>query len=330
VNEQTSYTVRVPHDKARRRLDKALADALPALSRSRLKALIEAGRVTRGAAAVTDPAAKVKAGDVFTVAVPAAAPAVPAPQAMPLAVVYEDDDLIVVDKPAGLVVHPAAGNPDGTLVNALLAHCGGSLSGIGGVARPGIVHRLDKGTSGLLVAAKNDFTHQRLAQALEKRKVERAYKALVWGEPSPRRGEVAGPIGRSPKNRKKMAIVKKGGKPALTRYAVLRAVGVAASLVECRLATGRTHQIRVHMAALGHPVVGDPLYGGRMTRRLAKAPDAARRFLDAFDHQALHAYLLGFIHPRSGERLQFESKLPRYFNELMDVLETIKNNGILD
>ena len=325
MNEETSYTVRVPPDKARRRLDKTLAEALPALSRSRLKALIAAGRVTRSGAAVSDPAAKVAAGDVFTVAVPAAAPATPVPQSIPLVVVYEDADLIVVDKPAGLVMHPAAGNPDGTLVNALLAHCGGSLSGIGGVARPGIVHRLDKGTSGLLVAAKNDFTHHRLAELLEKRKIERAYKALVWGEPSPRRGEIAGLIGRSPKNRKKMAMVKKGGKAALTRYAVLKPVGIAASLVECRLATGRTHQIRVHMAALGHPVVGDLLYGGRPARRSAKAPDAAKRRLEAFDHQALHAYLLGFTHPRTGEKLRFESKLPIYFNELMDVLETVQN-----
>jgi 23S rRNA pseudouridine1911/1915/1917 synthase len=325
VNEETTYNVRVPQDKARHRLDKVLAEALPALSRSRLKALIEAGRVTRSGAAVTDPAAKVGAGDSFTVSVPAAVPAVPSPQAIPLDVVYEDDDLIVIDKPAGLVVHPAAGNVDGTLVNALLAHCGGSLSGIGGVARPGIVHRLDKGTSGLMVAAKNDFTHRRLARALEKHHVERAYKALVWGEPSPRQGEVAGLIGRSPKNRKKMAVVKKGGKAALTRYRVLGAAGVAASLVECRLATGRTHQIRVHMAALGHPVVGDPLYGGRQDRRLAQAAALAGLDGGRFDHQALHAYMIGFVHPRSGEKLMLESKLPVYFNQLISVLEAIKN-----
>ncbi|MBI2586594.1 MAG: RluA family pseudouridine synthase [Rhodospirillales bacterium] len=321
MSEATTYTVRLPQDKARLRLDRALADVLPALSRTRLKALIEAGRVMRdGRIAVTDPAAKVMGGDTFTVAVPAAAPAAPRPQAMPLAVVYEDDDLIVVDKPAGLVVHPAAGNPEGTLVNALLAHCGASLSGIGGVMRPGIVHRLDKGTSGLMVAAKNDAAHRALAAELAERKLERAYKALVWGVPKPRAGKIEGLIGRDRRQRKKMAVVKSGGKPALTRYRVLMPVGTAASLVECRLNTGRTHQIRVHMAAIGHPVVGDPVYGGRPGRR-RKGQAAA--LPGGLNHQALHAYLIGFEHPRSHRRLRFESNLPLYFKELLDLLDKL-------
>jgi len=320
MSEVTTYTVRVPQDKGRVRLDKALADALPALSRTRLKALIEAGMVTgEGRAAVTDPAVKVTAGETFRVAVPAARPASPRPQAMPLAVVYEDSDLIVIDKPAGLVVHPAAGNPEGTLVNALLAHCGNSLSGIGGVMRPGIVHRLDKDTSGLMVAAKNDAAHRHLAAQLAERKLERTYKALVWGVPTPRAGSVEGSIGRDRRNRKRMAVVKSGGKPALTRYRVLKPVGAAASLVECRLSTGRTHQIRVHMAAIGHPVVGDPLYGGRIGRRLKR-----RAALPAgCNSQALHAYLIAFDHPRSLRRLKFQSELPIYFNKLIEFLETL-------
>ncbi|MAF94425.1 MAG: RNA pseudouridine synthase [Rhodospirillaceae bacterium] len=323
VNKDTTYTVPVTQDKARDRLDRFLAGAVPALSRSRLKGLIESGRVTRDGAAVTEAAAKVKAGEVYAVFVPAAAPAAPRPQAIPLNVVYEDDDLIVIDKSPGLVVHPAAGHPDGTLVNALLAHCGSSLSGIGGGTRPGIVHRLDKDTSGLMVAAKNDTAHRHLAAQLEERKLERRYKALVWGRPRPGQGKVEGLIGRSPANRKKMAVVKKGGKPSLTRYRVLAAVGAAASLVECRLATGRTHQIRVHMASLGHPVVGDPLYGGGTKRRLKNAPETVRLKISNFNHQALHAFLIGFTHPSSGVIMQLKSELPSNFNELVDNLEKI-------
>jgi len=286
MNEATTYTVRVPQNKGRVRLDRALADALPALSRTRLKALIAAGLVTgEGRGAVTDPAAKVAAGDAFTVAVPPSVPATPQPQAIPLAVVYEDSDLIVVDKPAGLVVHPAAGNRDGTLVNALLAHCRGSLSGIGGVTRPGIVHRLDKGTSGLMVAAKTDAAHRALAAQLEARTLTRAYKALVWGVPRPAKGTVAGLIGRNPRNRKKMAVVARAGKRAVTRYRVIRRFGAVAALVECRLETGRTHQIRVHMASLGCPVIGDPLYGGGPKRRPKNAPAGLRQGLAGLDHQ---------------------------------------------
>ena len=328
MSKATTYPVTVPQDKARHRLDRVLADALPALSRSRLKGLIENGGVTRGnggapLSPVTGPATKVKAGEVYAVVVPPALPAVPRAQAIPLRVVYEDGDLIVIDKPVGLVVHPAAGHPDGTLVNALLAHCGRSLSGIGGVTRPGIVHRLDKGTSGLMVAAKNDAAHNELARQLETRTLKRRYKALVWGRPSPRQGTREGAIGRNPANRKKMAVVKKGGKPALTRYRVLGPAGARASLIECRLSTGRTHQIRVHMADIGNPVIGDPLYGGGSARRLKGAPEDIRQALAPFDHQALHAYLIGFRHPSSGEFLQFEAEIPNDFSELLELMKDI-------
>lgn len=312
------YTVPVPEDKAGMRLDRFLADAVPALSRTRLKALIEAGRV---AGAGSDPAYKVKAFQSFTVAVPAPEPATPRPEAIPLNVLYEDDDLIVIDKPAGLVVHPAPGHYDGTLVNALLAHCGGSLSGIGGVSRPGIVHRLDKDTSGVMVVAKNDAAHRHLSEQFAGRSLERAYYALVWGVPNPRRGEIEGNIGRNPVNRKKMAIVKRGGKPALTRYEVLKSYGTLASLVECRLATGRTHQVRVHMTALGHPVIGDPLYGGGAKNRLKGASETLKQMILSFNRQALHAHLLGFTHPKTLEKLRFNSILSNDINELCSELD---------
>jgi 23S rRNA pseudouridine1911/1915/1917 synthase len=320
MTQGSRYTVPVPEHKAGARLDKLLAEALTDLSRTRLKALIETGSVTRErsggpAAVVDDPAQKVSVGDVFAVLVPPVEAASPAAQDIPLDVVYEDEDLIVINKPAGLVVHPAAGNPDRTLVNAQLAHCGGSLSGIGGVGRPGIVHRLDKDTGGLMVAAKNDLAHRGLAEQFAAHSLERAYNAIVWGVPQPRQGEISGNIGRSPINRKKMAVVGRGGKTALTRYTVLRAIGTRASLVECRLATGRTHQIRVHMSNKGHPVVGDPVYGGG-GRRLAGA-DPALHFL------ALHAVLIGFVHPRTGKTLKFQVERPNKFAYLERFLETL-------
>ncbi len=319
----STYTVPVPQDKAGTRLDKLLAGALPALSRTRLKGLIEAGMVRAPPQGrLVDPAAKVKAGQTIIVTVPAPRPAVPAPQAMALSVVHEDDHVIVVDKPPGLVVHPAPGHADHTLVNALLAHCGGSLSGIGGVIRPGIVHRLDKDTSGLMVAAKSDVAHRVLADRFAGRGIERAYHAVVWGVPVERRGEITGNIGRSPANRKKMAVVRHGGKPARTRYRVIRALGPDASLVECRLETGRTHQIRVHMGTLGHPVIGDRLYGGGVRRRGGVTP-ASRAAAAALDRQALHAYLLGFDHPVSGRKLRFQSNLPSDIRRLIDSLDAV-------
>ena len=313
-----TYTVPVPGDKAGMRLDKFLADALPSLSRTRIKALIEAGQV---AGAGNDPAYKIRESQSFTIAVPAPDSATPHPEAIPLNVIYEDDDIIVIDKPAGLVVHPAPGHRGGTLVNALRAHCGENLSCIGGAGRPGIVHRLDKDTSGVMVAAKNDDAHRCLAEQFAGHNLERAYYALVWGVPNPRRGEIEGNIGRNPVNRKKMAVVRQGGKPALTRYQALKSYGTLACLVECRLFTGRTHQVRVHMTALGHPVIGDPLYGGGVKNRLKDAPETLKQIVSAFNRQALHAYLLGFTHPKTMEKLVFNSVLSNDINELCRELD---------
>ena len=311
--------VTVPDSASGGRLDKVLADALADLSRSRLRALIEAGHVSTGGRTIGDPSARVKPGQTFDIIIPEPRPADPVAQAIDLDIVYEDDDLLVVDKPAGLVVHPAAGNPDMTLVNALLAHCGDRLSGIGGVARPGIVHRLDKDTSGLMVVAKSDAAHAGLSAQFADRTLSRTYLALVDGAPHPARGEINAAIGRSPHNRRKMAVVPTGGKPALTRYRVLRRFGPAerplASLVECKLATGRTHQIRVHLASIGHPVVGDPLYRGRLAGLPADHP------LRLFRRQALHATALRFRHPISGEKRQFESPIPSDISSLINDLQ---------
>lgn len=303
------------------RLDRLLAQHLPQLSRSRIKALVVAGQVTADGATISDPSHRVKPGQVFAMSVPQARPAKPRGQVIALDVVYEDADLIVVNKPAGMVIHPAPGNPDSTLVNALIAHCGASLSGIGGELRPGIVHRLDKDTSGLIVAAKNDLAHRALSAAFAEHDIERAYLAIVWGTPVPAAGEISGNIGRHPGDRKKMAIVARGGKAALTRYRVLRRLGPAASLVECRLATGRTHQIRVHMAAIGHPVVGDPTYSRMTMARSNVLSEGTRKAVQDFHRQALHAYLLGFKHPRSDMPVRWEAEIPKDMKELMQVLE---------
>jgi 23S rRNA pseudouridine1911/1915/1917 synthase len=326
-NPATTYTVTVPPGKTGCRLDKFLADELPDLSRTRIKGLIEEGRVSLAMKTPLDPSMKVQEAQVVSVHVPPARAAIPRPQSIPLDIVYEDNDVIVIDKAAGLVVHPAPGSPDGTLVNALLGHArdtgGGGLSGIGGVERPGIVHRLDKGTSGLMVVAKNDAAHQVLSEQFADRSIERAYYALVWGMPKPSQGEISGNIGRSTANRKKMAVVKGGGKTALTRFKVLKSYAGAISLIECRLATGRTHQIRVHMAWFGHPVVADPLYGGggKAQRRGLSAELLAE--IDKIDHQILHAKILGFKLKDGEEPHHFESELPKYFNKLMDKLEGV-------
>ena len=295
------------------RLDRALAVALPTLSRERVKALISSGAVFFGATAIRDPAAKARPGR-YLLHVPDPAPAHNEPQPIPLAVAYEDEHLIVIDKPAGLVVHPAAGNLDGTLVNALLHHCAGTLSGIGGVARPGIVHRLDKDTSGLMVAAKTDVTHEVLAAQFARHSIDRRYRAIVGGIPHPPEGVVDAPLARSSANRQKMAIVAEGrGKRAVTRYRLLAPLADAA-LVECRLETGRTHQVRVHMASLGHPLVGDPVYGRTRAghRELLKTL--------GFHRQALHAFRLGFIHPIAKQNLAFESPIPCDMQELFSAL----------
>jgi len=312
----TTECVTVGEGESGERLDRLLAARLGALSRSRLKRLVEAGQVSLGGAAITDPAMRVKPGQSFLVALPAPVADHPQPQAMALPITYEDEHLIVIDKPAGLVVHPAPGNPDRTLVNALLAHCGDSLAGIGGVKRPGIVHRLDKDTSGLMVVAKTELAHQKLSSAFARHDIDRAYLALVRGVPSPRQGTIATRIGRSRANRKKMAVVATGGKEAITRYRVLRSFGEKAALVECRLATGRTHQIRVHLAAKHHPLIGDQVYGRAAGTAL---PLAAR----AFPRQALHAQIIGFRHPADGRQLRFSSELPSDMLDLMKILESI-------
>lgn len=294
------------------RLDRALADAVPTLSRERLKVLIAGGQVARDGLLTRDPAKLAHAGERFAVVVPVPTPAHNEAQAIPLIVAYEDEHLIVIDKPAGLVVHPAAGNLDGTLVNALLYHCGGSLSGIGGVARPGIVHRIDKDTSGLIVAAKTDRTHEGLAKQFATHTIERRYLAITGGQPRPAAGKVDAPLARSPHNRKMIAVVPTG-KRAVTHYRTLEPLHEAA-LVECRLETGRTHQVRVHMASLGHALLGDPVY--------AKAAGKRRGLLErlSFRRQALHAARLGFIHPANGNALAFDSEMPIDMQELLAAL----------
>ena len=296
------------------RLDRALAAAVPTLSRERLKALIGAGNVTGPAGLARDPAAKAVPGGAYEVRVPVPAEAHNRPQDLDLNVVFEDEHLIVVDKPAGMVVHPAAGNLDGTLVNALLHHCAGRLSGIGGVARPGIVHRIDKDTSGLIVAAKTDRAHEGLSAQFARHSILRRYLAVVAGIPKPVEGKVDAPLGRSSANRQKMAIVAEGrGKRAVTHYRMLEPLRDAA-LVECRLETGRTHQVRVHMASIGHPLLGDPVYGRIKT--------AHRELLKrlGFQRQALHAAELGFVHPVSKENLSFKSAVPSDMQELLSAL----------
>ena len=315
------HRLTVAPEEAGARLDKWLAAALPQQSRSRLKALIEDGAVAIDGRRESDPARKLKAGQAVAIAIPAPRDATPQPQAMDLAIVYEDDALIVVDKPAGLVVHPAPGNPERTLVNALLAHCGNSLAGIGGVRRPGIVHRIDKDTSGLLVVAKTDAAHAGLAAQFKEHSIERVYDAFVWGVPHPAKGVITGAIGRSPSNRKKMAIVARG-KAAETHYATDAVFGKLAARVKCRLMTGRTHQIRVHMASKGHSLIGDATYG-RPVRGLKQLDPELAKTLTAFPRQALHAGTLGFVHPTTGERLSFTAPLPDDLLRLNQMLQRI-------
>ncbi len=313
----------IPETAAGERLDRAIANLRPDLSRSRAKALIAEGklRAAETDATISEPALRVKPGQHFRLYLDPPVAAIPKAQAIALDIVFEDADLIVIDKPAGLVVHPAPGNPDRTLVNALIAHCGASLSGIGGVARPGIVHRLDKDTSGLIVAAKNDFTHRALSELFAAHDIARAYRAIVWGLPQPMTGEIAGAIGRDPHDRKRMAIRDQGGKPALTFYRVEQAFGLGAALLQCRLATGRTHQIRVHLAAIHHPVIGDPVYGRVSPARRARLDPDAAAFACAFPRQALHAAELGFRHPRSGRDCLWQAPLPADMQTLADRLK---------
>jgi len=301
---------------AGQRLDRFLAARLPQHSRARLQALIAAGEVTRDGALIKDASARVKPGQRFTVRVPAPKPAAPQAEALPLHVLFEDRHLLVIEKPAGMVVHPAAGHAQGTLVNALLAHCQDSLSGIGGVLRPGIVHRLDKDVSGLMVVAKDDRTHVGLAAQFSVHRTERAYDAIVWGLPPAAAGSIDRPIGRHPRDRKRMAVVRHG-KRALTHYQLLETVGTTAAWLRLTLATGRTHQIRVHLATLGLGIVGDPIY--RPRRRPHLSPEL-KRWLTDFGRLALHARRLAFEHPITGEKHRFELEPPPAFNHLFTLL----------
>jgi 23S rRNA pseudouridine1911/1915/1917 synthase len=319
VEALSAPPVEIHEDEAGRRLDTVLAERLEALSRSRLQALLRDGHLLLGDEVVTEGKRRVKPGERYVLTVPPAAPSELLPEDRPLTIVFEDEDLLVVDKPAGLVVHPAAGHDRGTLVHALLAHCGTSLSGIGGVQRPGIVHRIDKDVSGLLVVAKHDRVHQGLAGQFTVHSVERRYEGLVYGLPSPAEGVVDQPIARHPGDRKRMAIVA-GGKRAVTRYRLLEAAGTRIARLELALETGRTHQIRVHLSSLGHPLLGDRVYRPRKKPAL---PAALGEAIEALDRVALHARVLGFTHPRTGERLRFESALPAIFDRLVTLARVV-------
>jgi 23S rRNA pseudouridine1911/1915/1917 synthase len=321
----------VEADETGERLDRWLAGRLADLSRSRLQALIRAGHVRCDSRPVDDIGRHIKAGESYEVRVPEPEPATPQPQAMALAVVYEDAHLIVIDKPTGLAVHPGPGHASGTLVNALIAHCGASLSGIGGVKRPGIVHRLDKDTTGLLVAAKTDRAHAGLSEQFASHGVDgrllRGYRALAWGVPSRPRGSVDAPLGRSAANRTKIAVAKgDSGRRAVTHFAVLERFRSAdgkplASLLRLTLETGRTHQVRVHLAHIGHPLLGDRTYGAGFKSSAHRLGAEAQAALAALDRQALHAAELAFVHPVTGKRLSFTSALPPDMARLVSALE---------
>ncbi len=305
---------------AGQRVDRVLAAHIPELSRARLQALIKIGAVRQQQGLVRDPSGKVKLGDRLVVEVPDAVAASPLPEIIPLDIVHEDAHLIVINKPAGLVVHPGNGNATGTLVNALIAHCGDSLSGIGGVKRPGIVHRLDKDTSGLLVAAKTDRAHAGLSEQFARHgldgRLEREYTAIVWGCPLRPRDSVVASLGRSPTNRTRMAVVRaEQGRHATTHYDVVESFGgsgtkAVASTLRVQLETGRTHQIRVHMAHIGHPLMGDGVYGSGFSASKSKLSTDAAAALEALDRQALHAAVLGFVHPVTSKALRFERPWP--------------------
>jgi 23S rRNA pseudouridine1911/1915/1917 synthase len=327
-NSGQRLEVTVAGDEGSARLDRVLAVRLPQLSRSRLKALILAGQVILKTAPIRDPAYHVASGDTITIDVPQAVAAEPSGEDIALDIVYEDDDIVVIDKPSGLVVHPAAGHETGTLVNALIAHCGSSLSGIGGVKRPGIVHRLDKDTTGLMVAAKNDRAHKSLTEQFADHgrtgAMRRGYMAFVWGVPNRQRGTVDAPIDRHPHAREKMA-VREGGREAITHWEIQEAFNgrdgkPVAALLACQLETGRTHQIRVHLAHIGHPLLGDSVYGPHFKTKASHLGPQGQAALDALDRQALHAYLLALEHPQNGAILEWVSDLPADLRLLRDSL----------
>ncbi|MEP3049170.1 MAG: RluA family pseudouridine synthase [Roseibium sp.] len=325
----TDYRLTVDLDDAGKRLDAVLAANLETLSRNRIQTLIKAGDVTVGGAKVVEPKRRVNEGDVLTLTLPEPEDPEPKGEDIPISVVFEDEHLIVIDKPSGLVVHPGAGNWTGTLVNALIHHCGESLSGVGGVRRPGIVHRIDKDTSGLLVVAKTDQAHQGLAAQFADHgrtgPLERAYSALIWGAPTSLKGTINANLARSQSNRQKIAVVKTSGRQAITHWQVKERYGVKdepalASLMECRLETGRTHQIRVHMAHIGHPLIGDSDYGSGFKTKINRLEYPLKSLIGMFERQALHAGLLAFEHPVSGETLRFESQYPADFANLLSGL----------
>jgi 23S rRNA pseudouridine1911/1915/1917 synthase len=337
----TQTSIRIAADESGGRLDRVLAAHVAELSRTRLKALIEAGAVTVDGRTICDPGHPVNSGATILVDIPSAVPAKPAAEPIPLKVIYEDADIIVIDKPKGLVVHPAAGNWTGTLVNALIAHCGESLSGIGGERRPGIVHRLDKDTTGLMVVAKNDRAHRALAAQFAGHgrgggPFERGYLAFVWGAPDRPRGTIDRPIGRHRQTRNRMAI-REDGREAITHWQVLERYGgtkgggtserpgqPVASLLACRLETGRTHQIRVHLASIGHPLLGDDVYGPGFRTKAVLLPEAAQPVLKALGRQALHAHILTLEHPITGKILHLRSELPTDLARLHNGLATLR------
>jgi 23S rRNA pseudouridine1911/1915/1917 synthase len=322
VGGSAALVIEITPEQAGGRLDKTLAEQAPELSRGRIQALMAQGLIRFDDAVVSDASSKIRAG-LYTILIPPAAPADPQPEAIPLSVLFEDAHLIVIDKPAGMAAHPGPGTESGTLVNALLHHCAGSLSGIGGVARPGIVHRLDKDTSGVMVAAKTDAAHQGLSALFSTHDIDRLYIALTRGAPYPAKGTIENRLGRSQHDRKKIAILKTGGREAITHYRVERTFGPedkpTAARVACRLETGRTHQIRVHMASKGSPCLGDPAYGsGPPAQPVREAMAAA-----GLARQALHAAVLGFVHPITGETLRFETPLPPDMQTLEDGLAAL-------
>ena len=327
MTDSITETVTIAAEEAGWRLDRALVAHIGTLSRSRLKSLILAGNVKLAGRTIRDPAASVNSGDIVTVNLPPPEPAVPQGEAIPLNIVYEDDSIIVIDKPKGLVVHPAAGHSSGTLVNALIAHCGASLSGIGGVKRPGIVHRLDKDTTGLMVVAKTDKAHRALSKQFAEKSegpLHRGYLALVWGVPSRPKGTIDAPLGRHPQARGKQA-VRASGRSATTHWQLLERFSgpdgkPVASLLACTLETGRTHQIRVHLAHAGHPILGDETYGTGFKTKISRLGPGSKAALEALGRQALHAYLLAIEHPETGDLLEFQSELPGDLRRLRDAL----------
>ena len=306
------------------RLDRFLSECFKQLSRSQIQRLIAAGNLSCDDSLIVDNAFKVRSGDIYQLEIPAPEEANPVPEDIELDIVYEDKDLIVVNKPAGMTVHPAPGAYSGTLVNALLFHCSDNLSGIGGVKRPGIVHRIDKDTSGLIVAAKNDITHRGLCDQFFVHSIERTYQAIVYGTPNPLQGKIETNIGRSPYDRKKMAVLQSGGKVAITNYKTLEIFGRAASLVECKLETGRTHQIRVHMSSLGCNLIGDKVYEKAKKTSIVFGSDELKKEVLTFPRQALHAKTLGFVHPVLGLYMQFSSELPDDMSMLLNRLRNQK------